>query len=62
MPCAYPKPGDYPKRGYWRDEESIKAWRAQADHARARAAGRAHWYESYEPHVARVERSYGFTR
>jgi heme-degrading monooxygenase HmoA len=26
---------------YWRDEESIKAWRAQADHARARAAGRA---------------------
>jgi heme-degrading monooxygenase HmoA len=47
---------------YWRDEESIKAWRAQADHARARAAGRAHWYASYELHVARVERSYGFTR
>ena len=47
---------------YWRDEESVKAWRAQADHARARAAGRAHWYESYELHVARVERSYGFTR
>lgn len=47
---------------YWRDEESIKAWRAHADHARARADGRAHWYESYELHVARVERSYGFTR
>ena len=47
---------------YWRDEESIRAWRAQADHTRARADGRAHWYESLTVHVARVERSYGFTR
>jgi heme-degrading monooxygenase HmoA len=47
---------------YWRDEESISAWRAQADHARTRADGRAHWYESFTVHVARVERSYGFTR
>ncbi|HET9079265.1 MAG TPA: antibiotic biosynthesis monooxygenase [Trebonia sp.] len=47
---------------YWRDEESIRAWRAQADHTRARADGRARWYESYALHVARVERSYGFTR
>jgi heme-degrading monooxygenase HmoA len=47
---------------YWRDEESIKAWREQADHARAQADGRTHWYESYALHVARVERSYGFTR
>ncbi|MGH3280476.1 MAG: antibiotic biosynthesis monooxygenase family protein [Trebonia sp.] len=47
---------------YWRDEESINAWRTQADHARTRADGRAHWYESFAVHVARVERSYGFTR
>jgi heme-degrading monooxygenase HmoA len=47
---------------YWRDEESITAWRAQADHARTRAEGRARWYESVTVHVARVERSYGFTR
>ena len=47
---------------YWRDEESIRAWRAHADHARARADGRAHWYESFALHVARVERSYDFTR
>jgi heme-degrading monooxygenase HmoA len=47
---------------YWRDEESIGAWRAQADHARARADGRTHWYESLAVHVARVERSYTFTR
>jgi heme-degrading monooxygenase HmoA len=47
---------------YWRDEESIKAWRAQADHAMTREYGRAHWYESFAVHVARVERSYDFTR
>jgi heme-degrading monooxygenase HmoA len=47
---------------YWRDEESIKAWRAHADHAATRAHGRAHWYESFAVYVARVERSYGFTR
>ena len=47
---------------YWRDEESIKVWRAHADHALTRAHGRAHWYESFAVHVARVERSYGFTR
>lgn len=47
---------------YWRDEESIKAWRDNADHARTRADGRAYWYESFAVHVARVERSYGFTR
>ena len=47
---------------YWRDEESVKAWRDQVDHARTRAEGRARWYESYALHVARVERSYGFTR
>jgi len=47
---------------YWRDEESISAWRAQADHARTRAHGRAHWYEAFTVNVARVERSYTFTR
>jgi heme-degrading monooxygenase HmoA len=45
---------------YWRDEESISAWRDQADHAMTRADGRAHWYDSIAVHVARVERSYGF--
>lgn len=47
---------------YWRDEASIAAWRADADHTLARDRGRAQWYESYTLHVARVERSYGFTR
>jgi len=45
-----------------RDEESISAWRAHTEHARARADGRAKWYESFAVHVARVERSYDFSR
>lgn len=47
---------------YWRDEESIAAWRRHAEHALTRAHGRDHWYASFAVHVARVERAYGFTR
>ncbi|GAA5114595.1 antibiotic biosynthesis monooxygenase [Haloechinothrix salitolerans] len=47
---------------YWRDEESIAAWRDQAEHAETRADGRHHWYESFAVHVAKVERAYQFTR
>jgi heme-degrading monooxygenase HmoA len=47
---------------YWRDEESIAAWRDHAEHALARAYGREHWYASFALHVARVERAYAFTR
>lgn len=44
---------------YWRDAESIRAWRANAEHAIARRAGRERWYESFQVHVATVERAYG---
>ena len=47
---------------YWRDEESIAAWRNHAEHALARAYGRERWYASFSLHVARVERAYAFTR
>ncbi|MCH5672160.1 antibiotic biosynthesis monooxygenase family protein [Streptomyces gilvus] len=47
---------------YWRDEESIAAWREHAEHALARAHGREQWYASFALHVAKVERAYGFTR
>ncbi|WP_406417822.1 antibiotic biosynthesis monooxygenase [Streptomyces sp. NBC_00873] len=47
---------------YWRDEDSIAAWRDHAEHALARAHGREHWYASFSLHVAKVERAYGFTR
>jgi heme-degrading monooxygenase HmoA len=47
---------------YFRDEESIAGWRANADHTAARKLGRERWYDSYAIHVARVERAYRFDR
>ncbi|KNB52638.1 antibiotic biosynthesis monooxygenase family protein [Streptomyces caatingaensis] len=47
---------------YWRDDASIRAWRDQAEHAVTRAEGRERWYEKFVVHVARVERSYSYTR
>jgi heme-degrading monooxygenase HmoA len=45
---------------YWRDEASIRAWRAHGDHAAARRSGRARWYRAYRVRVCRIEREYGF--
>ncbi len=47
---------------YWADEESIRAWKAVAEHRLAQEAGRERWYASYVVRVARVERDYGFGR
>lgn len=41
---------------YWRDEASIKKWKADAEHAVAQARGRGEWYEQYVSRVAKVER------
>ncbi|HET6501634.1 MAG TPA: antibiotic biosynthesis monooxygenase [Amycolatopsis sp.] len=46
---------------YWRSMESIAAWRSHAEHKIARDTGRDRWYEAFEVHVAKVERSYRFT-
>jgi len=45
---------------YWRDAESIRAWKAQGDHQAAQRAGRERWYRAYRARVCRVEREYGF--
>ncbi|MCL8014595.1 antibiotic biosynthesis monooxygenase [Streptomyces sp. AS02] len=47
---------------YFRDLAGIEQWRDHAEHRAAKAYGRAHWYESYSLHIARVERSSGFER
>ena len=47
---------------YWTDEESIRAWKADADHQRAQQLGRDLWYDHYQLRIARAEREYGFTR
>lgn len=46
---------------YWRDEESISAWREHRDHAATRDRGRTQWYERYSVKVARVERAYDWS-
>ncbi|MFD3696640.1 antibiotic biosynthesis monooxygenase family protein [Streptomyces sp. NPDC058646] len=47
---------------YFRDHESLTAWREDLEHQAAMKQGRADWYESYTLHVATVERSHGFVR
>lgn len=44
---------------YFESEAAIAAWRNHAEHAEARARGRAEWYEHFELRVAKVERAYG---
>ena len=43
---------------YWRDEQSIRAWKAHAEHAIAQEVGKNRWYEHYVLRVAKVERAY----
>lgn len=47
---------------YFRDLAGIEQWRANAEHREAKAHGRAHWYERYSIHIARVEQSHDFQR
>ena len=43
---------------YFRDEDSIDAWREHAEHLTAQRLGRQRWYSHYELRIARVERAY----
>jgi heme-degrading monooxygenase HmoA len=47
---------------YFRDEDAIAAWRANAEHTVVRRTGRERWYDHYAIHVAKVERAYRFSR
>lgn len=44
---------------YWADLDSIRRWKAQAEHREAQRMGREVWYSHYRVRVARVEREYG---
>lgn len=43
---------------YWASEADIAAWKANAQHRVAQAAGNRKWYAHFETRVARVERAY----
>jgi len=45
---------------FWRDEESILAWKNVVSHLAAQKLGRERWYEQYKVRIARVERAYDF--
>ena len=47
---------------YFRDAGALTEWRSNAEHRAAQKRGQAEWYQSYTLHVAKVERSNGFTR
>jgi heme-degrading monooxygenase HmoA len=43
---------------FWRDEASLIAWKAIAQHLLAQKLGKERWYQHYALRVARVERAY----
>jgi heme-degrading monooxygenase HmoA len=43
---------------YWRDLDSISAWKAVAEHRIAQETGKRRWYEHFEVRIAKVERAY----
>ena len=43
---------------YWRDEESIRKWKMNAEHTLAREKGRSHYYTACYTRVCKVERAY----
>jgi heme-degrading monooxygenase HmoA len=47
---------------YYRDAESIAAWKQHPEHLEAQRLGREQWYADYHIEVAKVERAYGFKR
>lgn len=47
---------------YWKDLESIKAWKANADHQIAIQLGIEKWYSHYSVRIAKVEREYSFDK
>ena len=46
---------------YWKDLESIRAWRNHAEHSLARHKGRQDWYRAFKVRIDRVERDYEFS-
>lgn len=55
--------GDFDKPritvSYWRDIDSIKNWRENAEHKIAQEKGRSLWYKHYRIRICLVEHEYG---
>ena len=44
---------------YWSDLESIKQWKANAEHQEAQRLGHEKWYSSFKTRISKVEYDYG---
>ena len=44
---------------YWKDLESIRAWKQNAEHRDAQQAGQSRWYSRYKLRISKVEADYG---
>jgi len=47
---------------YWENLDSIRNWRAQAEHKIAQQQGRTGWYEQYKIRICLVETEYSFDK
>ena len=47
---------------YFDSEEAIDRWKHDPEHMASKRKGIETWYDSYEIHVSRVEKSWGFRR
>lgn len=45
---------------YWRDLDSIRKWKMNAEHRIAQEKGRSDWYKQYKTRICLVERDYDF--
>lgn len=46
---------------YWKDLESIRQWKLNAEHQLAQQMGKEKWYSHYKTRICKVEREYGNT-
>lgn len=47
---------------YWKDMESIKKWKNNIEHTKARNLGREIWYKLFQVRIAKVEADYNFEK
>lgn len=55
-------PGKWLSVSYWRDAAALRAWRADAEHRKGMAAGKAEIFADYRIVIAEVARDYDFAR
>jgi heme-degrading monooxygenase HmoA len=47
---------------YWKDLESIRKWKLNAQHLIAQERGKSDWYKHYKTRISLVERDYSFDK